>query len=72
MTQDGRKLNFYDDLIENKMVVINFIYTDCPDICSLSTARMAEVQRRTAAAELHAKMATGHKHKHGAGHKHRH
>jgi len=46
VTQDGKKLLFYDDLIKGKIVVIDFIYTECPDICSLTTARMAEVQDR--------------------------
>lgn len=46
VTQDGETLRFYDDLIKDKMVVINFIYTNCPDICSLSTARLALVQER--------------------------
>lgn len=46
ISHNGEKYKFYDDLIENKMVVINFIYTNCPDICPLSTARLAEVQRR--------------------------
>ena len=45
-TQDGKTFRFYDDLIKNKKVVINFIYTDCPDICSLTTARLAAIQER--------------------------
>ena len=40
---DGEPVRFYDDLVENKIVVINFIYTRCVDICPLSTGRMAEV-----------------------------
>lgn len=43
-SQDGKTYNFYDDLIKDKIVVINFIYTHCPDICGLQTARMAIVQ----------------------------
>ena len=46
VTQDGKKLNFYDDLIKDKKVVVSFIYTNCPDICGLTTARLAEVQKR--------------------------
>lgn len=46
VTQDGETLNFYDDLIKGKIVIIDFIYTNCPDICSLTTARMAAVQDR--------------------------
>ncbi len=44
-TQDGEKVRFFDDLIEGKVVVINFIYTSCPDSCPLETARLADVQR---------------------------
>ena len=43
VTHEGKTLRFYDDLIKGKIVVINFVYTTCPDICSLSTARMAQV-----------------------------
>jgi len=44
ITQDGKKLRFYDDVIKGKIVVLNFIYTDCPDICGLTTARMSQVE----------------------------
>ncbi|WP_217639969.1 SCO family protein [Palleronia marisminoris] len=43
LTQDGETVNFYDDLIDGRIVVVNFVYTDCPDICGLSTARLAQV-----------------------------
>src|SRR6185312_6097710 len=42
-TQDGKEGHFYDDLIKGRIVVISFIYTSCPDICPLTTARLAEV-----------------------------
>jgi len=44
VTHEGKTVRFYDDLIRGKMVVINFIYTNCTDICSLSTARMARLR----------------------------
>ena len=44
VTQDGKTLNFYDDLIKDKIVVLNFIYTSCKDICPLATARLGEAQ----------------------------
>jgi len=44
VTHDGRELRFYDDLIKGKVVVVNFIYTSCRDVCSLATARLAEVR----------------------------
>jgi protein SCO1 len=44
--QDGKTFRFFDDLIKDKLVVINFIYTSCTDICPLTTARLAQVQER--------------------------
>lgn len=45
MTQDGKKVHFYDDLVKNKIVAINLIYTHCQYSCPLETARLAQVQR---------------------------
>ncbi len=44
-TQDGKKVRFYDDLIEDKLVVVTFIYTHCNKQCPLITSSMARVQR---------------------------
>src|SRR5919205_927788 len=44
ITQDGKTLHFYDDLIQDKLVVISFIYTNCTGLCPLTTARMAEMR----------------------------
>jgi protein SCO1/2 len=46
VTQDGKEVQFYDDLIKGKIVVISFIYTNCPDICPLTTARLAQVEEK--------------------------
>lgn len=43
-TQDGKRVKFFDDLIKDKIVVINFIYTGCPDTCPLETAQLVQVQ----------------------------
>jgi protein SCO1/2 len=45
ITQDGKKVKFYDDLIRGKIVVIDLIYTHCVDSCPLETARLAQVQK---------------------------
>lgn len=45
VAHDGRRLSFFDDLVEGKVVLVNFIYTSCPDACPLETAKIAEVQR---------------------------
>ncbi len=44
VTHDGRTLRFYDDLIRGKIVVVNFIYTSCSNICPLVTSRLAMVK----------------------------
>jgi protein SCO1 len=43
-TQDGVRVRFYDDLIKDKIVAINLIYTTCKYACPLETARLAQVQ----------------------------
>ena len=43
-TQDGETVHFFDDLIKDKVVAINFIYTHCPDTCPLETAQLVRVQ----------------------------
>jgi len=45
ITHDGRRVRFFDDLIADKVVLINFIYTSCPDTCPMETARLLEVAR---------------------------
>ena len=42
--QDGQKYRFYDDLIKNKVVTINFIYTHCNDSCPAETASLRQVK----------------------------
>ena len=42
-TQNGDRVHFYD-LIKNKIVAIDLIYTTCDYNCPLETARMAQVQ----------------------------
>ena len=43
-TQDGENVRFFD-LIKDKVVAINFIYTSCVDTCPLETAHLAKVQK---------------------------
>ncbi len=44
-TQDGKVVHFYDDLLKDKAVVINLIYTHCTASCPLETAKLAQVQK---------------------------
>src|SRR5712671_2439343 len=45
ITQDGKVVRFYDDLLKGKSVAINLIYTHCSASCPLETAKMTQVQR---------------------------
>jgi protein SCO1/2 len=45
ITQTGKTVRFYDDLLKGKSVAINVIYTRCKDRCPLETAKLAQVQR---------------------------
>lgn len=44
VTQDGKTVKFYDDVIHGKIVIINFIFTNCGDVCPLDTAQLRKVQ----------------------------
>jgi protein SCO1/2 len=44
VAQDGRTFNFYDDLIQNRLAIISFIYTSCSEICPIATARLSQLQ----------------------------
>jgi len=45
-THEGRKVRFYDDLIKDKIVTINVMYTQCEDKwCPLTTDNLVRVQR---------------------------
>ncbi len=43
---DGRTLRFYADLLRGKIVLINFIFTACGDICPTVNQTLARVQQR--------------------------
>jgi protein SCO1/2 len=45
VTQEGTPVRFYDDLLKDKSVAINVIYTSCKDECPLETARLVQLQR---------------------------
>jgi protein SCO1/2 len=45
LTHDGRTVRFYDDLIKDRLVAINFIYTNCEGLCPLSTSQLVQVQK---------------------------
>jgi cytochrome oxidase Cu insertion factor (SCO1/SenC/PrrC family) len=45
LTQDNRPVHFYDDLMKDKVVLINFVFTTCKGACSPMTANLAKVQQ---------------------------
>lgn len=45
ITQDGKKVHFYDDLVKNRKFVIQFMFTHCKEICPVITDRLVQVQK---------------------------
>src|SRR5919106_3390667 len=43
-THASKKVHFYDDLIKDKIVVINFMYAQCEGICVPITRNLKRVQ----------------------------
>lgn len=44
LNQDGKEVKFYSDLVKDKTVAINFIYTNCTTVCPTLTAILRNVQ----------------------------
>jgi len=42
-TQDGTPVRFYDDLVREKVVLINFFFTSCTSICPRTTDNLSKV-----------------------------
>ena len=49
LDQNGKELKFYSDLVKNKTVAINFIFTTCTAICPSLAATFRRVQQDAAA-----------------------
>jgi protein SCO1 len=54
ITQHGKAVAFYTDVLRDNVVLINFIFTQCTDSCPTQTARLAAVQSMLADAANHA------------------
>ena len=52
LDQNGKELKFYSDLVKNKIVAINFIFTTCTTICPPLTATFRRVQQEAASRQL--------------------
>lgn len=44
LNQEGKKIRFYSDLVKDKVVAINFIFTTCTTACPLLSATFSNVQ----------------------------
>jgi len=45
LTQDNKPVRFYRDLLKDKVVLINFMFTTCKGVCSPMTANLLKVQQ---------------------------
>jgi protein SCO1/2 len=43
-THEGRAVRLYEDLLEGKTALVQFMYTSCADTCPLTTANLARVR----------------------------
>lgn len=46
VNQDGETVRFFDDILKDKVVVINFIFTNCGGACPLMTHKLSLVRDR--------------------------
>lgn len=44
-THEDKEVRFYDDLMKDKMVVINFMYANCAKTCPVTTHNLVSVQK---------------------------
>lgn len=44
-THEGKKVRFYDDLMKDKIVILNFMYAKCEGICPGTTANLVKLQK---------------------------
>jgi len=44
-TDSGRSIRFYSDVLKDKVVLVNFVFTQCGDSCPLITARLVQVKK---------------------------
>ena len=45
VNQDGQAMRFYSDLLKDKVVLIQFLYTQCQEACPLTTKQLADTQK---------------------------
>ena len=45
VTQEGKRVRFYDDLVKGNIVVLNFMFTSCSGVCPAITSNLVRVQK---------------------------
>lgn len=45
VTHEGKRVKFYDDVLKDKIVVLNMMYADCEGVCPTITANLKRVQK---------------------------
>ncbi len=45
ITHEGKRVMFYDDLVKDKVVTLNFFFANCDELCPLVTANLVKVQK---------------------------
>lgn len=48
LTQDAEPVRFIDDIIADRIVVVDFVYTTCTTVCPVLSAILGQVQQRLA------------------------
>ena len=46
MTQDGKRVRFYSDLVKGNTVAVNFIFTNCKTICPMLGGMFTNLQKQ--------------------------
>lgn len=44
LTQDGKEVRFYTDVLKDRVVLLSFFYTQCKDACPLQSKVLADLQ----------------------------
>jgi protein SCO1/2 len=45
VTHTGKKVKFYDDVLKDKIVILNMMYADCEGVCPTIAANLKHVQK---------------------------
>jgi len=44
LTQDGKKVRFYTDMLQDRVVLVSFIYTSCTEVCPILMPNLVRIQ----------------------------